>query len=91
MARLPLVAFAVSLLCAGPALAAIEYAQAPPPPQTPPPCPSALRGAARGAAGGAAIGAIAGDAGKGAAIGAGIRGVGRVARNASARSSGQCY
>jgi hypothetical protein len=37
------------------------------------------------------FGAIAGDAGKGAAIGAAVGGVGRAARNGSARASGQCY
>ncbi len=91
MPRLAISAFAACLLCAVPALAIAEYAQAPPPPQSPPPCPTALRGAARGAAGGAMFGAIAGDAGKGAAIGAAVGGVGRAVRNGSARASGQCY
>src|SRR5215831_16052838 len=85
MPRLTFFALVAVLLCAVSALAVAQSAQ------TPPPCRSAVRGAARGAAGGAMIGAVAGDAGKGAAIGATVGGVGRAARNGSARSSGQCY
>src|SRR5215510_11967807 len=94
MPRLAFFALVAVLLCAVSALAVAESAQTPPPPSQaapPPPCRSAVRGAARGAAGGAMIGAVAGDAGKGAAIGATVGGVGRAARNGSARSSGQCY
>src|SRR5215475_3173852 len=97
MPRLAFFALVAVLLCAVSALAVAQSAQTPPPPPPssqaapPPPCRSAVRGAARGAAGGAMIGAVAGDAGKGAAIGATVGGVGRAARNGSARSSGQCY
>src|SRR5215813_1910439 len=87
MPRLAFFALVAVLLCAVSALAVAQSAQTPPPP----PCRSAVRGAARGAAGGAMIGAVAGDAGKGAAIGATVGGVGRAARNGSARSAGQCY
>jgi len=87
MPRLTLCALVAVLLCAVSTLAVAQTTQTPPPPR----CQSAVRGAARGAAGGAMIGAVAGDAGKGAAIGATVGGVGRAARNGSARSSGQCY
>jgi len=96
MSRFALCARVAVVLCAVSALAVAQSVQPPPPPPPsqaapPPPCRSAVRGAARGAAGGAMFGAIAGDAGKGAAIGAAVGGVGRAARNGSARASGQCY
>ena len=95
MSCLALCARVAVVLCAVSALAVAQSAPPPPPPPppqaAPPPCRSAVRGAARGAAGGAMFGAIAGDAGKGAAIGAAVGGVGRAARNGSARASGQCY